>query len=430
MDTHTFARRTLTFSCGHNTVALYPSHKPFDCDHDLGHRWVPYIFGSCDGPELRHLCSICVAHVVHHGHCAMAIVLWPLIKIRNACSQVSNATELLSEAAHPPRYLLSPSLTIDKPKDQSQPPKRDKIDAYLLIELLEHTDLHEDADAALEELRLINLGTLSDQRLLFKHGTLILQHCRELAETCWETGRFSPDIRDGYWARARRLCQFIEWFYYQFSVKDRRAIGTWPDSKFVDAFYKANMQLATSKSLDDSMYEDTLLASSVISKLHHVRLEEGERCRVCWVKKSRFYRDRVTNLLCTHDSGPEDNVRMREMVASALASNAECLVYYFPLSTNDEYNEWVNPVAKEHFSMMHSHMDLSFSNYRSLRLYLANLRAKLSLDDPRLQYFSELEHTCKASGRDADGFPQLLLDVERSARERELTNMPTEVITK
>lgn len=362
----------------------------------------------------------------------MAIALLPVIKIRNVYSQlfVSDSTKSVSEAVQPPRYLLSPSLTIDKPEDQTQPTKRDKIDVYLLTELLEHTDLHEDADAALEELRLIDLCTLSDQRLLFKHSTLILQHCRELAETCWERGRFSPDIRDGYWARARRLCQFIEWFYYQFSVKDHRAIGTWPDSKFVDAFYKANMQLATSKSLDDSMYEDTLLASSVISKLHHIRLEEGERCRICWVKKSRFQRDRVTNLLRTRDCPPEDNGRMREMIASALASNAECLVYHFPLSTNDEYNEWVKPVAIEHIFMMRSHMDLSISNYRSLRLYLANLRAKLSLDDPRLQYFSELEHWCKTLGRDTDDFPKLLLDVERSARQRELVNMPTEVITK
>jgi hypothetical protein len=362
----------------------------------------------------------------------MAIVLRPLIKIGNAYSQVfvSNSTQLVSAAAQPPRYLLSPSLTVDKQEDQTQPEKRDKIDAYLLIELLEHTDLHEDADAALEELRLINLGTLSDQLLLFKHGALILQHCRELAETCWERGRFSPEIRDGYWARARRLCQFIEWFYYQLSVKERRAIGEWPDSTFVNAFYKANMQLATSKPLDDSMYEDVLLASSVISKLHHVQLKEGERCNICWVKKSRTQRDRVTNLLRTRDPAPEDIGRMKEMVASAFASNAECLVYHFPLSTNDEYKELVNEVAVEHIHMMLSHIDPYISNYQSLRLYLANLRARLSLDDPRLQYFNKLEHLCKTSGRNPDDFSKLLLDVETSARQRELTDMPSEVITK
>jgi hypothetical protein len=221
------------------------------------------------------------------------------------------------------------------------------------------------------------------------------------------------------------LCQFIEWLYYQLSVKERRAIGEWPDSKFVNAFYKANMILATSKPLDDSMYEDVLLASSVISKLHHVQLEDGERCRVCWVKETETQRDQVTELLRTRDPAPEDIGRMREMVASA-----ECLVYHFPLSTNDEYKELVNAVAVEHIHMMLSHIDPYISNYQSLRLYLANLKARLSLDDPRLQYFNKLEHLCKTSGRNPDDFSKLLLDVETSARQRELTDMATEVITK
>lgn len=331
------------------------------------------------------------------------------------------------QAELPPKYIPSYYSMSDQGDNHNTKVGQESIDVYLLTELLEHTDLNEDIDAVLDALRLSHPVGVDDNTILVERESLILHRCRELAESCWEDEYNFEMVRSGFWARSVRLCRFIEWYYYQLSVNERRMMGEWPKDTFAQALYKDATEIAIDrlndrdKPFDDSIFEDMVLAYSTMSKLHHVRLKEGEVCTRCWTTGSLLSRDTLVEMLRTHEFTEDPNLshgkqRGTQLVSSMLASNADCLVNYCPLSSHEAYLQIIGPSVLNQASMLRVFMDPGETNYRTLRLYLIVLKAKLSPVDPRVEFFTSLENACKENGQDSGEFKEILFNTEANTR--------------
>jgi hypothetical protein len=179
------------------------------------------------------------------------------------------------------------------------------------------------------------------------------------------------------------------------------------------------------------MCEDLVLTSSVLSKLHHVRLGEGERCSVCW-KRTRMSREDVVDCVRMfqfpqREFHPEDWDRPRALAESIIASNSECLVNYFPVRTGDhspqmtesDYNQDIElDVVVNQRNMAEIYINRLASNYRALRLYQATLRVFLLPEDPRLRYLDMLGPVCAARERRPQALQEELVATEAAARHR------------
>lgn len=377
-----------------------------------------FVLGSLLRPLIR-----CWSWTRRHVAAATAIV----------CHSNPVSPNARHQAELPPKYIISYYSTSDQGDNHNTKVGQESIDVYLLTELLEHTDLNEDIDAVLDALRLSHPMGVDDNTILVEKESLILHRCRELAESYWEGDHDFEMIRSGFWARSVRLCRFIEWYYYQLSVNERRTIGEWPKDTFAQALYKDAMDIALDrlddrdKPFDDSIFEDMVVAYSAMSKLHHVRLKEGEVCTRCWTTGLFTSRDALVEMLRTHAFTEDANLshgehRGTQLVSSMLASNADCLVNYCPLSSHEAYLQVIRRSMSNQVSLMRAYMDPGQTNYRALRLYLIVLKAKLPPEDPRVEFFTSMEDACKKDGHDSEEFKETLFKTDANTQR----HIPTE----
>jgi hypothetical protein len=120
-------------------------------------------------------------------------------------------------------YLLTPSLKADSPQTKAVD-EFDLVDALVIIDLLRETEVKEEIESALEQLRTAKWNENEISHALFKNGEIILQRCTEVAGTVYYTSESNHYLRDAMQERARRLCRFIEWFYYHISPHDRTSL--------------------------------------------------------------------------------------------------------------------------------------------------------------------------------------------------------------
>ncbi|KAG8850871.1 hypothetical protein FRB91_008731 [Serendipita sp. 411] len=324
-----------------------------------------------------------------------------------------------------PSYVLTPETITPEHGDQHLPPKGELLDLFVLDELLRETDSYEDADAALDTLRLCYISGNIDHEALLKSAPLFLRHCAVLAETCWKTDHFEEETRAGYWARSRRLCRFIEWLYYQLSTEERRTVGPWPKADFAWAVFEESMEIQSRNLEDDEIFEDIVLSSSVIAKLRHVTLKEGEQCSNCWgrIKPSRqTLCDQLRLHSFIQDPDPDLDrslLKKRNLISAIIISDYDCLINYCHFTSTQEYEDVVDYHSVNRCSLIESAVDPDTCNYESLRLIQAKLRGQLENDDPRLSFFKRVDAWIKQGrSRDPNEFIDKLDQVESQSRQQ------------
>ncbi|KAG8832760.1 hypothetical protein FRC17_000723 [Serendipita sp. 399] len=323
----------------------------------------------------------------------------------------------------PPLYITSPETLYDEKEDQFKPDTFEVDDLRIFMQLLAATDEFKDFDATFDIIRSSQLYGAIDHELLLENAPTILKHCSALAGTCWKQDRHPREVRMGYWKRARRLCRFIEWLYFQLSVQERRQIGPWPEDHFARALYEDSLRVQQDSPEDDEIFEDLVLSSSVIAKLHHVCLRDGESCKHCWDQRKVISRENLCDLVRMHTfkSDPEqrrNDDKEIDLATAVLASDYDCLVNYMYITTTKEYHDLVGSRSDcRKFLMQGLCIDLTKFHFRRLRLHLALLRGALKEDDPRLVFFENLDSVSQ-KGRDPPGFLERLGKVEANERER------------
>ncbi|KAG8859824.1 hypothetical protein FRB91_006482 [Serendipita sp. 411] len=321
----------------------------------------------------------------------------------------------------PPVYLLSPETLYDEKEDQFQPPAFEVYDLQLFMQLLAVTDDFKDLDATLDMIRSSQISGATNHALLLKNAPTILRHCSALATTCWKQDLYPRETRKGYWRRSRRLCRFIEWFYHQFSVEERREIGPWPDDSFARALYEDSLDIQKESPQDDDIFEDLVLSSSVIVKLHHVRLKAGESCRYCWNQLDLISRETLCEILRRHrfQIDPDqrrDEGREWDLATSLLASDFDCLVNYMNTDTEKKYIDLVQSRTTARNSLSQSLCtNPSHFHFEQLRLHLALLRGTLKGNDPRLAFFKDFDVIWER-GDDSEDFLEQLRAIEEDSR--------------
>lgn len=299
-------------------------------------------------------------------------------------------------------FILNPPVGF-KPRanNQRRPSIAEITDVKALIDLIRSTEKHGDLIEAFYELRTANWGPLKLAGLLFEYGEDILKKYNAVAKLVWEGVNGTCYLASGSKERARTLCLFIEWFYHQLSVEQRRTLKGWPDSGIAKAliFDPYGMRPVPSTSTFElPSLEDISLGNSVITKLHHVRLGPKESCQMCIADRSRGAEDvrvRIQTADVQVDDTPGDFagiIRIQNLVSACISSDADCLFYYSSVPIQEISTDRVEASYHCLSDCIIAHVDgISHSHsYVQLRQLLLSLRSMLQETDPRLKWVNEL----------------------------------------
>jgi hypothetical protein len=285
-------------------------------------------------------------------------------------------------AEPPPTYILTP----DKPRtlnSRQQIPSRYSVeDASVLIQLLRQSDIHEEADAAIEALVNGDWVGITISKLLLRHEDMILRRCQELSASCWDDDGLGLGLPE----RARRICRFVEWFYYQLSHEDRQCISSWPDPSLATAF------------LEDCELQDDLegivLCYSVISKLEHVRLKKGDTCTLCWSKeldKSRYRNIALASKKPFYKTvdGMQD---LQKIISACIWSDTDCVLHYTRINRFEDLEDLTKNLLDDATRSFRTMRGALTYPYPLLGPLLARAEAELEEgDDIRKKWFSILK---------------------------------------
>jgi hypothetical protein len=291
-------------------------------------------------------------------------------------------------------YIATPEFDSQKrPQDQMFPPIYTPVDAALLVDVLRHTDVHAELEAAIEHLYTARWDGGTIKSVLIPDGDVILQRIGELAGSCLRGRR--PKISEGLECRARRVCRFVEWFYYLLTPIERRSLKAWPADTIAKAL--ANSSVNSSTSTDELrtafFIADMILAASVTSKLKHVKLADGEYCGQCIGETDAGHRARrsittwVTNLP-EPAKWPYPLIRKGQALTSAyIWLEVDCILHYaLPQSPqNFDWNQFFGPMIIRTESIILSFH--YFFHYEDLVAILGRILQSLDKSDDRSIWF-------------------------------------------
>lgn len=295
---------------------------------------------------------------------------WPIsdsiYRIRQLFSKADNHENAMMEVAltdSPFRHLyLTPDAMLQPKSEQIMPHDIDEMDYDIMLYVLRNSDIFQEAEYALDNMRLFQIRNLWKIDSLKVDGNTILQKSQELADTCLiinQDGAYS--LKLGMNDRARRVCKFIEWLYSRLSKQQRSGMRSWPASTLAQALA---MNAHKSKRFDDMV-----LATSVQSKLHHISLSLSSGCRHCWSRHPfGMLKGRRPGGI---EGDPVHENQIQKLVIRAIVSNSECLLNYAMITTTEEFTSVISEALQDRKAMLdafrHENMDADFV---SLKKYL------------------------------------------------------------
>jgi hypothetical protein len=308
------------------------------------------------------------------------------------------------------KFILNPSTDSRVPLQQLQPPFPHIADVITWINAIKDNEGHEQISHALYRLRTENWGHLQLDEVLTRNGNLILTRCGTIASVLWEKDEHDFYLSDGVRGareRARAVCLFIEWFYHQISVDQRRSLTEWPDAGISKALmYDPDCgRPPPSNANEDEVptVEDITLGSSVTAKLHHVRLAEGATCEMCIVDHVRDKLDVRVRIPTARDPGVYEKDdpphfrfpwkrKMQALVSACVSSDADCLLHYAGIQQTEGGKERIAASRKtlQRCILAHSGTFPHDNSYVLLRGMLDSIRGTLEQKDPRLEWFNRL----------------------------------------
>lgn len=201
-------------------------------------------------------------------------------------------------------------------KRQVMPPSIDVLDHEIILYLLERVESVHELEFALDTMRQFQSMGLWSIQSIDLDAAIILRSCQKLANSCFTIGTNGRCILEiGMRDRARRVCQFIEWFYNHISINQRQKLrqspSLWPSPLVTQAL--------AHDSASTRQLEDTLLATLTESKLYHANsLSHGgtSSCKCCW-KRDRF--NDLRNHLNVDDEFEVD--KMQNLVTCAIIAD-------------------------------------------------------------------------------------------------------------
>lgn len=286
------------------------------------------------------------------------------------------------EDTPPLAYLATPEPHHLLYSRQIKPPNHTKEDASMLMHLLCETDAHDEQDATMDALIKGRWQGVSMPSLIMKNEQLLFQRYLQLAASCWDNGHLSPRYLD----RARRLCRFIEWVYYQLSVEQRRTLRSWPDELLATALIKDTQ--------DGYRLDDIVLSSSITSKLHHVRLDKNSPCSVCWSKERdrTIYMEIVMGSEDVHSKKMSEVEHLQDLMVSCIWSDTDCIVHYAQIKDTCTLRlltrESLRNLLKS-FAFLKTSHDQSYRNLGSL---MGKMVSTLEDSDPRMEWFRAIRN--------------------------------------
>lgn len=314
-----------------------------------------------------------------------SVVKW-LVKLLGVSIRDIDGIEL--GASDPPKFILSPNPPCTtKPRDQMLPLRCRQVDAELLVDLLRTTEVHLELESVIEQLCTADWGGFDVKSILLPDGAIILQRINELVETCCE----GPDItvRPGYELRTRRICRFLEWFYYILTPTERRQLyNKWPDKTIALALAEG-AKISLDNKLEAGV-ADMVLAASVAAKLHHMELSEDVGCENCLVNGSSGpnARSRINIWWNKHITTSQQSFdivkRGQAYVSACIWSDTDCLLHYAMPQVPERF-DWENyldrQISKLESSIITFHNHVApHAEYVEISDLLERTRSSMSLD--------------------------------------------------
>lgn len=190
------------------------------------------------------------------------------------------------------------------------------------------------------------------------------------------------------------MCHFIEWFYLQLSVEQRRTLDDWPRAEIA-------LALIYEPQHNKPELDDIVIGASVINKLHHVDLFPEEVCDRCIIEGGRPAQDaRVRVRTIEEPRGPlkdgnpkriEEEHRMQQLVSACVASDAECLLNYTSSLQNDALQKRIEGSIKELGPTVRRWTGMLDINYPELKEVLQRLSRSMDASNPRMMWLKALE---------------------------------------
>lgn len=295
---------------------------------------------------------------------------------------------------------MTPSLKAATPKTK-ETDKFDLVDVQVIIDLLRETKAKEEIESALEQLRTARWNEDEIYHTLFRNGEIILQRCAEVAGTVYWTWGSDHYLRDGMQERARRVCRFIEWFYYHINPLDRASLKKWPNPNVVQALQ--NRARAKAREIPhlfnplqfSDILEDLVLVESVLAKLNHVMLGPQDHCVQCLIPEERSLDDIRTILrraefpsaLTSDRTGAVDFVE--NLISACVISDADCLLHYVRETNQDKISALVKASSAVYFWTLPPDHGIITDSYKSLIPVLDKLSGDLEDSDARMLWFKK-----------------------------------------
>jgi hypothetical protein len=316
-----------------------------------------------------------------------------------------DAASLLPEAdACPPSipYILCPAEDFNSkfPRaEQSKPKRCSSLDLDVFIHVLRQSEVHHEIEFTLDTMRTAPWDIPNLPQALLEHGDIILLRCDELASTCWYRQGSLAFLEKGKQDRARRVCYFLEWFYYGLSYTQRQTLRNWPSDHVARALAEGRIDGNERKTSED----DLLIASSVISKLRHVRLGPGKYCTTCFVKQTRNnddIRSRLRAAGVNYDTRPnlleksKIDAKWQAKVSACISSDIDCLLYYLKVPDQQALGTMLTASSNTWRSVAYiwnAHINRQF-RYAKLLENIGQIRKLLdSSDTARVAWLSSIE---------------------------------------
>jgi hypothetical protein len=279
-------------------------------------------------------------------------------------------------------------------------------DIKVIADLLAQTSVIREIEAALHTLQSAKWGNTDISGALYEQGEIILQRCGEVANTCWYDMSGYKVIYDHHRDRARRICHFIEWFYYRLTVSQRRKLKNWPSADVAHALARGELvpdMIVGNDTLKRWVSEiDLVLATSIIVKLNHVRLGPGDSCYLCLVDRSLPNPATDIKKRLWSMKGPDPdlpsierlgrNRSIHNMLAACIFSDVDCLRHYFK-PENDKLVELMDKSIDDYRSLINrwrSALDVEYY-HKDLKILLNKFWDAADEHDPRAKWLDHVD---------------------------------------
>jgi Family of unknown function (DUF6535) len=309
-------------------------------------------------------------------------------------------------ATQPRTFILNQSTGLKARIQQLQPPVPHIADAVTWINAIKDNEGHEQTCHAFYRLRTENWGQLKLDGLLMQNGKFILVRCSSVANELWVEESGESYLVEGAREQARAICLFIEWFYHQLSVDQRRSLNGWPDARVAKSLMYdpwGGRRVPSNAKADPMIVDDITLGSSVLAKLHHVQLAQGAVCEMCIIKHERDNEDVRVRIPTAKDPqvyGENDpphfrfpwKKKMQELVSACISSDADCLFHYAGGPHDEDWKGRINASQKVLSRCITAHIGMfpHESSYVPLREMLGSLRGIVERDDARREWIDQL----------------------------------------